>query len=168
MPYPFTPYHLGPSCLLGLLFRRWVDAPVFVLSCFTIDLIVFVVGLWQPRNVAQDHFHTLLTGVVVEFFGGIASYFFKGLFRRIMRILHLPYRTNVRKMLLSGITGTWVHIFIDSLYRTDTALFWPNKLLHLPFHFKRSEISFILILCSLAACFLYIYILKKQKSEGIH
>jgi len=166
MPYPSTPYHIGPSCLLGFLLRRWVDIPVFLLSNFAIDLVVFVVGVWQPRSFVLEHAHTFLIGAAVGIFWGIAAYFFRRLFRWIMLKIRLPYKTNIRKMIFSGIIGTWLHIFIDSLYQSDIKLFWPSKLTNPSFRFNRREIDFLLMLCFIAAFAIYIYLLKRSIKAG--
>jgi membrane-bound metal-dependent hydrolase YbcI (DUF457 family) len=166
MPYPYTPYHIGPSFLLGFLLRRWVDIPVFVLANFAIDLIVLIVGLWHPRSFVPEHAHTLLIGTGIGMLWGIAAYFFRRLFIWIMLKIRLPYKTNIRKMIFSGIFGTWVHIFIDSLYQSDIKLFWPSKLIHPSFRFNRREIDFLLILCFIAAFVVYMCILKRQKNLG--
>jgi len=166
MPYPYTPYHIGPNCLLGFLLRRWIDIPVFVLSNFAIDLFVLAIGLWQPRSFVLEHAHTLLIGVAIGILWGIVGYFFRRLFRWIMQKIHLPYKTNIRKMIFSGILGTWVHILIDSLYQSDTNLFWPIKLTKQSFSFNRRLVDFLLILCFIAAFVVYVYVLKRQKNAG--
>ena len=163
MPYPYTPYHIGPSFLLGFLLRRWVDIPVFVLSNFAIDLFVLIIGLWQPRSFVLEHAHTLLIGAAVGILWGIAAYLFKNFFGWIMLKIRLPYKTNIGKMIFSGIFGTWVHILIDSLYQSDIKLFWPSKLTNPLFVLNRREIDFLLILCLIAAFVVYICVLKSQK-----
>jgi len=35
---PFTLYHLGPALLLGLLFRRRLDLPTFLVANVVVDL----------------------------------------------------------------------------------------------------------------------------------
>jgi len=164
MPYPYTPYHIGPSFLLGFLLRRWVDIPVFVLANFAIDLIVLIVGVCQPRSFVIEHAHTLLIGAAIGIFWGIAAYFFRRFFGWIMLKIRLPYKTNIRKMIFSGIFGTWVHIFVDSLYQSDINLFWPCKLTNLSFGFNRRLVDFFLILCFIAAFIIYIYVLRSQKN----
>lgn len=166
MPYPYTPYHIGPSCLLGLLLRRWVDIPVFVLSNFVIDLFVLVARLSQTKSFVLEHAHTLLIGTAVGILWGIAAYFFRGIFRWIMLRIRLPYQTNLRKMILAGITGIWVHIFIDSLYQSDIKLFWPSKLISPLFRFPKREVDLFLILCSIAAVAIYLYLFKRSKKAG--
>ena len=43
-----------------------------------------------------------------------------------MHIFRVPYRTNLRKMLVSGILGVWLHVLIDGLYHYDVKIFWPH------------------------------------------
>ena len=166
MPYPYTPYHIGPSCLLGFLLRRWVDIPVFVLSNFAIDFAVLVLGLWRPMSFVLEHVHTIPIGAVAGMLWGIAAYLFRRLFRWSMLKIRLPYKTNIRKMIFSGILGTWLHILIDSLYQSDIKLFWPSKLTNPSFRFNRREVDFLLILCFIAAFAIYICLLKRSKKAG--
>ena len=45
---PFTPYHVGPSGFVGLVFGKWIDLPVFVLANVIVDVEVLAV----QNNVA--------------------------------------------------------------------------------------------------------------------
>lgn len=42
---PITPYHFGPDGFVGLLFKRWLDPPVFVLANVVVDLEVGTIAL---------------------------------------------------------------------------------------------------------------------------
>ena len=166
MPYPYTPYHIGPSCLLGLLLRRWVDIPVFVLSNFVIDLAVLVAGFCRPISFVQEYIHTVLIGALIGMLWGTAAhFFFKDLFRRTMLKIRLPYRADIRKKIFSGVIGTWVHVFIDFLYKPDIRLFWPTSLMNPSFQFHRRAISFVLFLSFFAAVFLYVIISNRGKKR---
>jgi membrane-bound metal-dependent hydrolase YbcI (DUF457 family) len=44
-----------------------------------------------------------------------------------MQILRIPYQTGLRKMLISGVLGVWLHVLIDSIYHFDVRVFWPAK-----------------------------------------
>lgn len=169
MPYPYTPYHIGPSCLLCLLLRKWIDLPVFVLSNFAIDLAVLFVGLCRPISFVQEYIHTLLIGALVGIlWASAAHFFFNGFFIWTMFKIRLPYRTNILKKIFSGIIGTWVHIFIDFLYKSDIKLFWPTRLTNPSFQFNRRVISLFLILAFFAAIILYVIISNRSKNrEGL-
>ena len=112
MPYPYTLYHIGPSGFLGLLLRRWVDIPVFVLSNFAIDLFVLAFRLWQPASFLFEHAHTLLVGAAIGILWGILAYFFRKPFSWIMLKIRLPYKTNIPKMVYAwtlSCMGTAAH-----------------------------------------------------------
>jgi len=157
---PFTPYHFGPSGFIGLIFRKWIDLPVFVLANVIVDvevLVVIFLGLGWPYH---RYFHTLLGGAVIGALWGISAYPLRGLFKRIMQLLYIPYKTSLRKMVISGILGVWLHVFIDGLYQFDVKIFWPFKTVWLwralHGHISEAQIKMICILFLVAAFIVYI------------
>ena len=124
---PFTPYHFGPSGFIGLVFQKWLDVPVFALANVIVDVEVLVVmsfGLGWPSH---RYCHTLLLGAVVGALWGVAAYPLRHLFKKIMQILRLSYQTNLRKMVISGVLGVWLHVLIDGACHFDVKIFWPSK-----------------------------------------
>ncbi|MFA5240157.1 MAG: hypothetical protein WC476_10715 [Phycisphaerae bacterium] len=124
---PFTPYHFGPSGFLGLVFRKWLDVPVFVLANVIVDIEVLVVRLLGLGFPVHRYAHTLLIGAAVGVVWGIAAYPLRHIFEKIMRRLLIPYRTGFWKMVVSGVLGIWLHVIIDALYHWDVRIFWPSK-----------------------------------------
>jgi len=122
---PFTPYHFGPSGFVGLVFRKWIDLPVFLLANVVVDIeVLFAEGWPQHRHW---HWHTLLIGAVVGIVWAIAAYPLRNFFKKIMQLLRLPYKTGFWKMVFSGVLGVWFHVVIDSVYHYDVQVFWPVK-----------------------------------------
>jgi hypothetical protein len=124
---PYTPYHFGPSGFIGLVFGKWIDLPVFVLANVIVDLEVLVIGSLGLGWPVHRFCHTLLIGAVVGALWGIAAYPLRHLFKRIMRVFYIPYKTSLIKMVISGILGIWLHVVIDGAYHTDVRIFWPSK-----------------------------------------
>lgn len=122
---PFTPYHLGPSGFLGLVFKKWIDLPVFVLANVVVDVEVLVVGWLGLGWPIHRYCHTLLIGAVVGALWGVVAYPLRHFFTRTMRVLYIPYKTGFRKMVVSGILGVWLHVLIDGAYHSDVQIFWP-------------------------------------------
>ena len=162
---PYTPYHFGPSSLIGLLLRRWVYIPVFVLVNIVIDLEILVAELWHPRSFGQRYVHTLLLGAAAGILWGIIAYFIRGYFKWIMEKIQIPYKTNIRKMIFSGILGAWTHILIDALYQSEVLLFWPSRLANPLCLFSRRKVDLLCVLCFLAAFVVYIWILAKKPKK---
>ncbi|MGB2865147.1 MAG: hypothetical protein WBC05_17595, partial [Sedimentisphaerales bacterium] len=104
--------------------------------------------------------HTLLIGAVVGALWGIAAYPMRNLFRGIMRVFYIPYKTSLRKMVISGILGIWLHVLIDGAYHFDVKIFWPSKKMWLwqmiHGHITQEKIETICMLFFIAAFVLYI------------
>lgn len=124
---PFTPYHFGPSGFIGLVLRRWIDLPVFVLANVIVDVEVLAIMLFDLGVPKHRHFHTLLIGAFVGIAWGVAAYPFRGVFARVMSFFRIPYFTGLRKMVVSGVLGVWLHVLIDGLTHYDVLMFWPNR-----------------------------------------
>ena len=130
MPYPT--YHLGASGFFGLLFRRWLDVPVFVGANVIVDLDVLADRVFSPGGPVHQflHFHTLLIGAGVGIAWGLAVYFIKPVrrfFQLAMKLLGMPYKATAVKAAVSGLAGVWLHVFIDNLYHYDVQLLWPSR-----------------------------------------
>jgi hypothetical protein len=124
---PFTSYHFGPSSFIGLILRRWLDVPVFVLANVIVDLEVLVIWAFGLGWPVHRYAHTLLIGACVGVIWALVAYPARPLFEMLMRLLYIPYETDFWKMFISGILGVWFHVLIDGIYHWDTQMFWPSK-----------------------------------------
>jgi len=128
---PFTPYHFGPSGFIGLVFRKWIDIPVFILASVVVDIEVLVtmsLGLGYPIH---RYSHTFLIGAAVGALWGLAAYPLRNFFKKTMQLFRIPYKSDLRKMVVSGVLGVWLHVLIDAPYHSDIMIFWPNKTISL-------------------------------------
>ncbi len=166
MPYP--PYHLGASGFFGLLFRRWLDVPVFVLANVIVDLDVLADHAFAPGWPVHQflHFHTLMIGAGVGIAWGLTVYFIRPVrrfFQWAMKLLGMPYKATAVKAAVSGLVGVWLHVFIDNLYHYDVQLVWPSRakpLLRLlrqnHIRVSQQQIEYACIVFAIAAVLLYI------------
>jgi len=152
---PFTPYHLGPSGFIGLTLRKWIDVPVFVLANVIVDLEVLVVRLLGAGRPIHRYAHTLLIGAGVGIIWAVAAYPLRNFFKKIMRILRIPYQTSLWKMLVSGVLGVWLHVVIDAIYHPDVRLFWPAKAIPLYALLTRQQIQTLCLVFFIAAVIPY-------------
>ena len=129
---PFTPYHFGPSGFVGLLFRRWIDVPVFIAANILIDIEVLADQRFSPGGAVHQlwHFHTLLIGGLAgAVFGALIYYIkpFRWFCEKSMSLIGLPSKVTLLSVVLAGLLGAWLHVFIDSFYHYDIQIFWPHK-----------------------------------------
>jgi len=122
---PFTPYHFGPAAFLGLVFRKWLDIPVFVLANVVIDFEVLVVGWMDLGRPTHRYLHTLLGAAVAGAVWGLAAYPLRPLFRWGMRLMHVDYEPKLWTMVISGVLGGCLHVVIDAFYHYDVRPFRP-------------------------------------------
>lgn len=139
---PFTPYHFGPSGFVGLVLRRWIDLPMFMLG----NVIVDVEVLFAPDRFPHRHwhFHTLLIGGLVGALVGAILYSIKPIrnfFAWSMRLIRINYEPTLLKMILGGMTGVCMHVLIDSFYHYDVQPFWPATRNSLYFFARRNAIK---------------------------
>jgi membrane-bound metal-dependent hydrolase YbcI (DUF457 family) len=122
---PFTPFHFGPSALIGLPLKRWIDIPVFILANIVIDLEPLAVMVFRLDYPLHGYFHTFLIGGPLGLLWGPAAYPLRLFFRFFMRILRLSYQPTLSKMMLSGLLGVWLHIVFDAVLYKEANPFWP-------------------------------------------
>ena len=161
---PFTPYHFGPSGFVGLVFRKWIDVPVFVLANVIVDVEVLVVMLFNLEWPIHRYCHTLLIGAAVGALWGVAAYPLRNIFKKIMQLFRIPYKTSLSKMVISGILGLWLHILIDGAYHFDVKILWPNKIISLwkmiHRHLGQEQIQTICLVFFLAGLVPYIFAVR--------
>ena len=150
---PFPPYHFGPSGLAGLALRKWIDIPVFVLANIIVDIEVLLYNDWPPHR----YVHTLLIGAAKEAIWGVLAYFARPIFIKAMQFVSIPYKTNLIKMIISGILGVWMHVLIDGIYHYDVLIFWPSQVRPLWRWLSQAEVVLWCKLSFIGVFILYIF-----------
>ena len=166
---PITPYHFGPSGFVGLLFRKWIDIPVFVLANVVVDvevLLIWFLDLGWPRH---RYCHTLLVGAAVGAAWGLTAYPLRHFFRRLMQIFRMPYQTGFGKMVVSGILGAWCHVIIDAIYHRDVQMFWPSSRAPLYGLISKQQVETMCLIFFIPAIILYVIAaVSYAKSKSAH
>jgi membrane-bound metal-dependent hydrolase YbcI (DUF457 family) len=122
---PFTPFHLGPGLLFGLLFFSCVDLPTFLVASVVIDiepLLVLYLNLDYP---VHGYLHTFLGGTIVAFLLALAMSRMRGTLSPLMSFLKLEQKTSFRSIFLASVFGIYLHILLDSPLYSDIRPFYP-------------------------------------------
>ena len=162
---PFTPYHFGPSGFIGLALRKWIDVPVFILANIIVDIEVLFYHHWPYHR----YVHNLLIGAAVGVIWGLLAYLAKPIFVKAMQFVRINYKANLIKMIISGILGVWLHVFIDSIYHYDVLIFWPSKAKPFWRLLSRPEVLLWCKLSFIGVAILYIFAVwsfNKQKKRS--
>lgn len=163
---PVTPYHFGPSGLLGLIFKKWLDIPVFVLANVIVDIEVLIIRIFELGWPVHRYSHTLLIGGAVGIVWGIAAYPLRRFFGKIMRALYIPYQTGFWKMVISGVLGVWLHAAIDAVYHWDVQILWPSRAKPLFGLINQGQVKVVCIACFFAALILYAIISIRHAKQS--
>jgi hypothetical protein len=152
---PYTPYHFGPAGLLGYIFRRWIDLPVFVLANVAVDVEVLIHNIRHLGWPIHRFCHTLIGGSAVGLVWGVLAYFIAEWLLKLTKS-KLSYKPHFWKMAISGILGGQFHSIVDGIYHYDVKTFWPmqkNPLWHILSH---NQIEMICIISFVILAVLYI------------
>jgi len=125
---PFTPFHIGPSALVGSPFQKYLDVPAFILANFAVDVEPLIVLVLRPNYPLHGYCHTLLIGSIVGFVAGIIIFLFRPIVSFFMKTILLEYKTTISKAIISAILGVWFHVFLDSFIYTDIRPLFPSDL----------------------------------------
>jgi len=158
---PYTPYHFGPSVFLGLVFRKCIDLPVFLLANIVVDIEVLYWQQWPQHR----YVHTLLWGAAAGIILGLLAYLLRNIFGKSMQKVYLPYKTSLPKMIVSGILGIWLHIIIDAPYNWDINLFWPSRIQPLQGLITKHQMQIVCLVFWALAIVAYIIMTRKYRSE---
>lgn len=124
---PFTPYHLGPAFAFGLPLRNTIHVPTFIIANVILDVepfLVLVLGLDYPLH---GYLHTFIISFFIGLVLGYAMFLLEGFLCPLNKALLLDSSKvlDFRSFLLAGVSGTFLHVLIDSPLYTDIRPFYP-------------------------------------------
>ena len=122
---PFTPYHLGPGLLFGLLFFSYLDLPTFLVASVIVDIEPLVVLSLNLSYPLHGCLHTFLGGAIVAFLLALAMSTIRGTLTPLMSFFKLEQTTSFKGILLASLFGIYLHILLDSPLYSDIRPFYP-------------------------------------------
>ncbi len=122
---PFTPYHLGPGLLLGLLFFRWIDVVAVLVGSVILDLEPFVVLVTGIALPLHGICHTYVAAGLLSIPTSAALWYLRGPTRRITRLFGLEQDFRPAGIYASCLVGTISHVFLDSFLYAEMNPFYP-------------------------------------------
>lgn len=164
---PFTPYHLGPSSWIGLVFFRVFDFSTLLISSVIVDIEPLCVLVFNLNYPLHGFFHSFLGGSVAAILTSIILYLLKGEIKKIMAIFKLAQDSSFKKILWTSFFGIYFHILLDSPLYRDIRPFYPMRNNPLYGLFSSQQIYFFCSLSFLLGILLYLFrllIVKRTKN----
>lgn len=122
---PFTPFHLGPALLLGLIFFSYIDFPTFLIANIIVDIEPFLVLTLNLRYPLHGFLHSFLGGTIAAFLlAGTMSKLRDGL-SPLLGFFKLEQKTSLKKTLLASLSGVYLHVLLDSPLYPEMRPFYP-------------------------------------------
>lgn len=125
MSMPFTPFHLGPGLLFGLLFLSYIDFPTFLLANVIVDVEPFLVLYFNLQYPLHGFLHSFLGGTLIAFLLAIVMSKLRNSFSPLMSFFRLEQKTSFKSILLASLFGIYLHILLDSRLYQDIKPFYP-------------------------------------------
>ncbi|MCX7001191.1 MAG: hydrolase [Candidatus Sumerlaeota bacterium] len=160
---PFTPYHFGPNALIALPLQRHIDLPVFLLVNVTIDIEPLIVLSFNLNEPLHGISHTFLFSPLLGFLTALLCFFLRHYLVRLLAFFRLSYFPSFFNMVLAGVLGAWLHVFLDAPIYQDIKPFFPFKSNPLFNVLEPPTVYLICALCFLPAIFLYILHIRHWK-----
>ena len=153
---PFTPFHLGPSVLVGLLLFPLLYIPAILMGSIVVDiepLGFLLLGL----PVLHLLFHTFIGATIAAIMLSLILLPFRGILGGIMNWFHLPQTTTPIRLTLATLLGAYSHVLLDAFLYPEMQPFWP--LLGNPFLglMTSSAVYFFCIACFILAIPVFVF-----------
>lgn len=122
---PFTPFHLGPALLIGLVAYKHLDMPTLLIASVTVDVRTALVFFGILEGPLHGILHTFLIGTVLAFglIGAITP--FRGYIKKQMDKIGLNQKYDDSTIVGAAFLGIYSHIFLDAILYTDITPFYP-------------------------------------------
>ena len=154
---PFTPFHFGPSGLIGLLLLKWVDFPTVLLASVVIDIEPLLVLMFNLSYPLHGFFHSFLGASIVALLLILIMKYLRGYLSVFMDPLKLKQDVTLRGIALGAFIGVFSHILLDAPIYVEMNPFFP--ILGNPFLINNGSISMqtsmFCVFCFLGALLTY-------------
>ena len=161
---PFTPFHFGPSTVVGMSLHRHLDPFTFVLANVAIDVEPLSVMVLHVPYPLHGHAHTLLGGAAVGCVWGVLVWLSRSAIQRpLCGRFGVPFLSSTGRLIASGILGTWFHVLLDAPLYRDIRPFFPFDANPLYGLVGRGQMYCLCALCLVPAAVLCAYLALRMQ-----
>lgn len=121
---PLTPFHLGPTLLVGLIFSKHINIVAILLACVAIDIRTIYCFFLSDCQL-HGPLHTYLGATLFAFGIFLIVFYSKNKLSIITDKLHIEQTYSKKSIIIGSLIGAWSHVFFDSFMHFDIAPLWP-------------------------------------------
>jgi membrane-bound metal-dependent hydrolase YbcI (DUF457 family) len=121
---PFTPFHFGPSFLIGILLVSHLNMAAILFASVAID-IEPIYCLATDSCPLHGILHTYLGATVLSVLVIPIIYLSKKQLQRLSDLLGVTQDYSIKSIVIGAVVGGWSHIFLDSFLYSELLPFWP-------------------------------------------
>ena len=120
---PLTPFHLGPTFAIGMIFQRQINMAAILLASTVIDVRTAYCFLYGCQ--LHGPLHTYLGATAFSLAIILVVYLGKNKLCNISSALKLEQSYSLKSIIIGSLIGAWSHVFFDSFMHFDITPFWP-------------------------------------------
>ena len=124
---PFTPFHLGPALAFWLPLRKKIHAPTFLVANVIVDVEPFLALFLSLRYPLHGYLHTFISAFFLGLVLGYVMFILEGILYPLYKMLQIENdrTSSLRSFMASGVSGTMLHVLLDSPLYSDIRPFYP-------------------------------------------
>ena len=122
---PFTPFHLGPALLIGIILIYYIDFPTLLVASVILDIEPFLVLLFDLNYPLHGFFHSFLGGTLVILPLSFIMYKIRTFLDPITEFFKIEQKSSFVNMLAASTIGIYSHILLDAPLYSDIQPFFP-------------------------------------------
>lgn len=159
---PFTPFHLGPAVVLGLLLIRYVDFPTFVAANLLVDWRATLVFFGVLEGPLHSWPSTYPGSLVTALFLAAIMMYVRPLLDDRSREAGIKQAFSQRTIFLGALMGVLIHVTIDAFHHPDIYAFMSESIR--PFYglMTTEEVRLMCTVLLLISIPLYLYHVRDE------
>jgi membrane-bound metal-dependent hydrolase YbcI (DUF457 family) len=164
---PFTPFHLGPALLIGIICMYYLDFPTLLVASVILDVEPFLVLLLDLNYPLHGFFHSFLGGTFIILPLSYIMLKIRTFINPITDYFKIEQSSSFLNILIASFIGIYLHILLDAPLYSDIQPLFPLNFNPFLISSKSVEKTIYLFCayCFLAALILYfIYLAIKFKN----
>ena len=122
---PFTPFHLGPALVIGIILIYYIDFPTLLVASVILDIEPFFVLVLDLNYPLHGFFHSFLGGTIIILPLSFIMFKIRTFISPITDFFKLEQKSFFVNILVASVIGIYSHILLDVPLYSDIQPFFP-------------------------------------------